>query len=58
MKRFSGATGFNGQSAPVTSSRLTDAVAAALTLGAVSLSLVLGITVLATRASMAMSALG
>jgi len=57
MKRLSSATGFNGQSAPVASSRLTDAVAAALALGAVSLCLVLCITVLTIRVSMAMPAL-
>ena len=53
MKRLS-AAGFNDQSTPVSSSRLIDAVAAALALGAVSLSLVLCFTVLATKASMAM----
>ena len=51
MKRLSGARGFGGHSAPVASSRLIDAVAAALALGAFSLCLV---TVLATKASMAM----
>lgn len=54
MKRLSGPAGFSGQNAPVASSRLIDAVAAALALGAVSLCLVLCITVLATKASMAM----
>jgi hypothetical protein len=54
MKRSSGAAGFNSQSAPVASSRLIDAVAAALALGAVSLCLVMGITVLTIKASMAM----
>ena len=54
MKRLSGAPGFSGHSTPVASSRLHDAVAAALALGAVSLCLVLCITVLATKASMAM----
>jgi hypothetical protein len=58
MKRLSGAAGFNGQSTPVASSRLIDAVAAALALGAVSLCLVLCITVLATTISMAMPVLG
>ena len=55
MKRLSGPAGFNGQSAPVASSRLIDAVAAALALAAVSLCFV---TVLATKASMAMPMLG
>jgi hypothetical protein len=57
MKRFSGAAGFNGHSAPVASSRLIDAVVAALALGAVSLSLVLCFTMLTTKAGMAMSML-
>ena len=55
MKRLSAARGFGGHSAPVASSRLTDAVAAALVLGAVSLCLV---TVLATKAAMAMPVAG
>ncbi len=55
MKRLSGAKGFSGHSAPVASSRLADAVAAALALGALSLCLM---TVLATKASMAMPVLG
>lgn len=58
MKRLPVATGFNGQSAPVASPGLIDAVAAALALGAVSLCLALCITVLATKASMAMPVLG
>jgi len=58
MKRMSGAAGFSGQSAPVASSRLIDAVAAALAFGAVSVCLVLCITVLTTKASMAMPVLG
>jgi hypothetical protein len=58
MKRLSGSAGFNGHSAPVASSRLIDAVAAALALGAVSLCLVLCLTVLSTKTSMAMPLLG
>jgi hypothetical protein len=58
MKRLSGPTGFSGQHAPVASSRLNDAVAAALAFGAISVCLVLCITVLATKASMAMPVLG
>jgi len=58
MKRLSGAAGFSSQRAPVASSGLIDAVAATLALAAVSLSLVLCITVLATKASMAMPVLG
>jgi hypothetical protein len=55
MKRLSRVAGFNAQSAPVASSRLIDAVAATLALAAVSLCLV---TLLATKASMAMPVLG
>jgi len=53
MKRLPRAAGFSGQSAPVASPRLTDAVAVALALGAVSLCLML-----ATKAGMAMPVLG
>ena len=55
MKRLPGATGFNGQSAPVASSRLIDAVVAALALSAVSVSLVLCFNMLTTKASVATS---
>jgi hypothetical protein len=58
MKRLSGASGFSSQSAPAASSHLLDAVATALVLGAVSLCLVLCLTVLATKASMAMPVFG
>ncbi|WP_198026389.1 hypothetical protein [Bradyrhizobium sp. ARR65] len=53
-----GPSGFNGHSAPVASSRLTDAVAASLAIGAFSLCLVVGITVLSIKASMAMPIIG
>jgi hypothetical protein len=43
-----GATGFCGQSAPVASTRLIDAVAASLALGALSLCVVVAVTVLLT----------
>jgi len=58
MKRLSGPAGFSGQSAPVASSRLIDAVAAALALAAVSVCVVLCMTVFATRTGMAMPVLG
>ncbi len=58
MKRLSGTAGFNGRSPPVASSRLLDAVAAALALAAVSVCLVLCITLLSTKSSMAMPVLG
>lgn len=41
-----GAAGFHGQSAPVASTRLIDAVAATLAFGALSLSVVVAFTVL------------
>jgi hypothetical protein len=43
-----GATGFCGQSAPVASTRLIDTVAASLVLGALSLCVVVALTVLLT----------
>jgi hypothetical protein len=54
MKRSPGAAGFNGRSAPVASSRLTDAVAASLAIGALSLCLIVTLTVLSIKVSMAM----
>jgi hypothetical protein len=54
MIRSPGAAGFNGRSAPVASSRLTDAVAATLAIGALSLCLIVTLTVLSIKISMAM----
>jgi hypothetical protein len=54
MIRSPGATGFNGGSAPVASSRLTDAVAASLAIGALSLSLIATLTALSIKVSVAM----
>lgn len=54
MTRFTGVAGFNGQSDPVASSRLIDAVAASLAFSAFSLCLVATLTVLSIRACMAM----
>jgi hypothetical protein len=54
MRRPSGAWGFNGRSAPVASSRLNDAVAATLAIGALSVCLIVTLTVLSIRVSMAM----
>lgn len=48
------ASGFIRLAQPVTSSRMTDAVAASLALGALSLSLIVTITVLSIKVSMAM----
>ena len=54
MIRSSGAAGFASRAAPVASSRLTHAVAASLAIGAVSLCLIVSLTVLSIEVSMAM----
>jgi hypothetical protein len=54
MKRSSGALGFSGRPAPVASSRLWNAVAATLAIGSLSLCLVVTLTVLSIKVSMAM----
>jgi hypothetical protein len=54
MTRSHGAAGFNGRSAPVASSRLNDAVAATLAIGSLSLCLIVTLTVLSIKVSMAM----
>ena len=54
MIRSPGAWGFSGRSAPVASSRLTDAVAAALAIGSLSLCLIVTLTVLSIRVATAM----
>jgi hypothetical protein len=54
MTRSPGALGFNGRSAPVASSRLTDAVAATLAIGSLSLCVIVTLTVLSIKVSMAM----
>jgi hypothetical protein len=54
MIRSSGASGFNIRSALVASSRLTDAVAASLAIGSLSLCLIVPLTVLSIRVAMAM----
>ena len=54
MIRSPGAAGFDGRSAPVASSRLTHAVAASLAFGALSLCLIVSLTVLSIKVSMAM----
>ena len=54
MMRASGTVGFQGQSDTVSSSRLTNAVAASLAVAAVSLCLIVTLTVLSTKAAMAM----
>jgi hypothetical protein len=53
MTRSPGAAGFSGNGAPVASSRLIDAVAASLVVGAFSLCVVVALTVVSIRACMA-----
>ncbi|MGY3235890.1 hypothetical protein ACVWZ4_003551 [Bradyrhizobium sp. USDA 4472] len=54
MMRASGTVGFQGHTDTVASSRLTSAVAASLAVAALSLCLIVTLTVLSTKASMAM----
>jgi hypothetical protein len=55
MIRASGTVGFQGQTATVSSSRLTNAVAASLAVAAISLCVIVTLTVvLSTKATMAM----
>jgi hypothetical protein len=54
MTRSPGAAGFNSRSAPVASSRLIDAVAASLAIGSLSLCLIVALTVLSIKVSVAM----
>jgi hypothetical protein len=49
-----GGAGFDGRPVPVASSRLTDAVAASLAIGALSLCLIVTLTVLSIKVTMAM----
>lgn len=48
------AAGFDGHAAPVASSRLINAVAASLAMGSLSLCLIAALTVLSSKASLAM----
>lgn len=54
MIRSSGALGFHARSAPVASSRLTHAVAGSLAAGGLSLCLIVTLTVLSIKVTMAM----
>jgi hypothetical protein len=54
MIRSPGTVGFVSRPAPIASSRLTNAIAATLAIGALSLCLVVTLTVLSIRVSMAM----
>lgn len=54
MIRASGTAGFQGRTDTVSSSRLTNAVAASLAVAALSLCLIVTLTVLTTKATMAM----
>jgi len=54
MVRSPGAAGFDSRPAPVASPRLTQAVAASLAIGAVSLCLIVTLTVLSIKVTQAM----
>jgi hypothetical protein len=54
MIRSPGTAGFESRLAPVASSRLTNAIAASLALGSLSLCLAVTLTVLSLKVSMAM----
>jgi hypothetical protein len=54
MMRLSGAVGFDSSRTPVTSSRLFGAIATSLAIGTLSLCLVVTLTVLSIRATVAM----
>jgi hypothetical protein len=54
MMRSPGAAGFDRSLAPVASSGLTHAVAASLAIGALSLCLIVSLTVLSIKVTMAM----
>lgn len=54
MTRSPGAAGFDVRPAPVASSRLTQAVAGSLAFGALSLCLIVTLTVLSIKVTMAM----
>lgn len=54
MPRSSGALGFDGPPGPVASSRLTHAVAGTLAIGGLSLCLIVTLTVLSIKVTMAM----
>ena len=54
MTRSPGTAGFESRPAPVASSRLTNAIAASLAISALSLCLVVTLTVLSIKATMAM----
>ena len=54
MIQSPGAAGFDSLPSPVASSRLTNAIAATLAIGALSLCLVVTLTVLSIKVSMAM----
>ena len=55
MIRSSGTAGFQSNPAPVASSRLTNAIAASLAIGAFTLCLVVTLTLLSSNVTMAMS---
>ncbi|WP_197086901.1 hypothetical protein [Bradyrhizobium sp. LTSPM299] len=54
MVRSSGTAGFESRPAPVASTRLTNAIAASLAIGALTLCLVVTLTVLSSKIAIAM----
>jgi hypothetical protein len=54
MIRSTGAAGFSGRAAPVASTRLIDAVAASLAIASMSLCLIVALTLLSSKVSMAL----
>jgi hypothetical protein len=54
MLRSPGTAGFGSRPAPVASSRVTDAIATSLAIGALSVCLVVTLTVLSIKVTMAM----
>ena len=54
MTRSPGTAGFESRPAPVDSARLTNAIAASLAIGTLSLCLVVALTVLSIKVTMAM----
>jgi hypothetical protein len=54
MIRSTGAAGFSGRVAPVASTRLIDAVAASLAIASMSLCLIVALTLLSSKVSMAL----
>jgi len=54
MIRSEGAAGFDSHAAPIASPRLTDAVAASLAIGSLSLGLIVSLTLISIKTGIAM----